>query len=423
MVDTISTDGTWSVHQRPRSIYVNGKTFIGATESNGDVIAISIDHSTDTITETVLDSGYSTADDHISPSIYRRDDDRLIYFWAPHSLQTNDDTMYWRISDNALDVSSFGSTSSFTPPSDFLDYSEPVQWNGSLRVYYRVGSGSDGVWRYRVSTDDGQTFGSGQDAVAFNAGRIYVHIYKDTTQASDRLHFALGDHRMNNPAIKHWYLEGGDYYTSDGVLIQSASNPLSDITDPTTVYDGSAAGNNPPKQYDLICDDNGNPYVAFTEHVATGSGGGDGDYRARWAKWDGSQWVVGSEITPMGGAMPESHYYESGLCLDSQDPTTVYVGVEQSNRNYQIQEYNTSDEGSSWTKVGNRSEATATITSPTKRGRPISPRNHDGTMDMLWFAGTYDDFVNGYNTQVKNGGIIIGDATKYVRQNGSWVEL
>jgi hypothetical protein len=125
----------------------------------------------------------------------------------------------------------------------------------------------------------------------------------------------------------------------------------------------------------------------------------------------------------MGGAMPESHYYESGLCLDSQDPTTVYVGVEQSNRNYQIQEYNTSDEGSSWTKVGNRSEATATITSPTKRGRPISPRNHDGTMDMLWFAGTYDDFVNGYNTQVKNGGIIIGDATKYVRQNGSWVEL
>ncbi len=85
----------------------------------------------------------------------------------------------------------------------------------------------------------------------------------------------------------------------------------------------------------------------------------------------------------MGDSLPENHYYEGGLSLDSADPTSVYVSVEQPNRNYEIQEWQTSGNGSSWTKQRDVSAADATFASPTKRGRPISPRGHQGDLPIL----------------------------------------
>jgi hypothetical protein len=344
---------------------------------------------TGTTTTTEIDR-VSVIDDHSSPALYRRSDGRLVAFWTDRGTAT-DDTLYWTISDNADDISSWGSVNSFTATSE-VDYAEPVAWNSNLRLYYRMG----GPWKYRVSTDSGASFGSEQAFTNFSESRIYIHVWRDGSQ----LHFALGDHRMTSTGIYHWYQESGDYYTSDGTLIQSASTELTSLSDLTLVYDGTAQGNNPAKQYDLTTDSNGNPVVAFTEHVSTGSGGGDGDYRARWAKWDGSQWVVGAEVTAMGGALPESHYYEGGLSIDRADPTTVYVSVETSNRNYQIQEWTTADNGSTWSKARGVSAGDATLTDPTKRGRPISPRDHDGALPVLWWAGYYDDFTD-YLTQVR----------------------
>lgn len=361
-------------------------------QSDGSIGLTEFDHANDTFSDTVVDSEFDV-DDHNSPAIYRRDDGHLILFWTAHN---NADIRY-AISDNPLDASSFGSIQTIGTD-DVVDYPQPVAWNSNIRLYYRYGGGTDSRWSYRESADNGQTWSSRQDVFDdSNEEWTYVHPYRDGSQ----IHFAMGDHRMTDTGIYHWYLEGGDYYESGGTLIQSADSAITSVSDLTRVYDGTASGNNPAKQYDLICDSNGNPHVAFTEHVSTGSGGGDGDYRARWGTWDGSQWVVGSEITPMGGALPETHYYEGGLSLDSQDPSTVYVSVEQDNRNYQIQEWTTDDGGLTWSKVTDLSPADATLTDPTKRGRPISPRGHDGSeLITLWWAGMYSDYTN-YDTQVR----------------------
>lgn len=391
---TVTTHGAWSVHQRPRALRRSDQLLVGWTDHLGNIGITDYNLSTAEATKTYINS-LTKADDHSSPALYIRPDDRIVAFWTDRG---DSETMFWSISDDPLDISSFGSLNTFSH-ADNVDYASPVEWSGNLRLYYRVGSISDPKWVYRESSDDGGSFGSAQDVTNFSTTHIYIHPYVDTSGSSDRLHFAMGDHRMDPTGIYHWYLEDGDYYTSDGTLIQSASNPITSVNDVTTVYDGEATGNNPAKQYDLLVH-NGKPHVAFTEHVSTGDGGGDGDYRARWARWDGSQWVVGAEITPMGGAMPESHYYEAGLSMDQQDPTTVYVAVETENRNYQIQAWTTDDSGSSWTKLRDVSPAGETITTPTKRGRPISPRDHGGDVSVLWFAGEYRDFVD-FKTQIR----------------------
>ncbi len=51
-----------------------------------------------------------------------------------------------------------------------IDYPQPLSWNGNLRVYYHYGSGSTASWRYRVSTDEGQTFGAEQTAIKDSDG-------------------------------------------------------------------------------------------------------------------------------------------------------------------------------------------------------------------------------------------------------------
>ena len=391
---TVVDDGIWSVHQRPRAVQVDDRTYVGSVTSDRRIAITEVNHSLDSRTTRMLGT-VSVVDDHSSPSIYLRDDDRIVVFWADRD--DNRDTIFWQVSDDPLDISSWGDVQSFAE-SDMADYPQPVQYNGDLRLFYRVGGSSDGTWKYRDSTDGGYSFGAAQDFVDFSddGGRTYLHAYAD----GGRVDFAMGDYRESHPAIRHWYLEDGDYYESDGTHIQSGSGELTSLDSLTIVYDGEESGNNPPKQYDLIVDDEGHPHVAFTEHVETGSGGGDGDYRARWAQWDGQDWTVGSEIAEMGGALPITHYYESGLSLDSQDPTTVYVSVETERRNYQIQEWATNDGGETWTKVDDLSSADETLTSPTKRGRPISPRNHDGSLPALWWAGLYDDF-DAYNTQVR----------------------
>jgi len=378
---------------------VQDKTIIGWVDNKGSVGVTSYDHDDGSLQDTTL-AAYFADDDHVSPGIYVRDDGRLVVFWCAHvSSGPAPDTMRWKISDSAADISSFGPENTFTA-SDDVDYPQPVSWGDDLRLYYRYGTTDTSAWVYRDSTDGGDSFGSEQPLADFSGNSFhYIHPYAD----GDRLHFAMGDHRMVDTGIYHWYLEDGDYYTSDGTQIAAEGTELTDITNITQVYDGTASGNNPTKQYDLICGPNGNPHVAFVEHVSTGSGGGDGDYRARWAKWDDTEWIVGSEITEMGGALPEENYYEGGLSLDSQDPTTVYVSVEADDRNYQIQEWSTDDDGSTWTKVQNLSPADATLTDPTKRARPISPRNHDGSdLAVMWWAGYYDYFEDHYKTQIRH---------------------
>ncbi|ELY39893.1 glucosyl hydrolase family protein [Natronorubrum tibetense GA33] len=384
-------------------------------DSRGWVGITAYDHN-DGATESVrVSDELDWTDDHSSPAIHVRDDDRLIVYWTDRGEGT--ENMDYAISENALDISSWGSTQSFTSADvENVDYPQPVPWDGELRLYYRVGGHIDGKWKYRVSTDGGETYGSEQDFVDLVSEAIYIHPY----QHEDRLHFALGDHRMDTPAIRHWYLEGGDYHESDGTVIQSGDQELTDETELTLVYDGEASGNNPPKQYDLICDGAGRPHVAFTEHVETGEGGGDGDYRARWAKWDGSEWVIGSEIVEMGGSLPEEHYYEGGLSLDSQDPTRVYASVETDNRNYQIQEWSTDDDGESWSSK-DLSPADESVTRPTKRGRPISPRGHQNDLPVIWWAGRYDHFNysqgSGYDTKVQRQ----DTPTEYVREGNNWI--
>lgn len=404
-VKEVVPDGIWTIHQRPRAIRYDDYTFVGWMDSDSSIGITKYDHTDNSAThETIGSVTDDRDDDHSSPALYIRPDERMIVFWSPRS-GSQENEMIWRISDNALDISTWGPEKTFSESSD-VDYYLPVEWNGDLRVYYRVG-GTGSFWKYRVSTDDGDSFPDDNVVVDdSDEDYIYIHIYRH----DNRLHHAVGDHRMVTPSIRHWYLEDGDYYESDGTHIQSADSAITDIMETTAVYDGTDSGNNPPKQWDLVVDSNGNPYTAFVEHVETGDdGGGDGDYRARWAGWDGTEWVVGSEIAQMGGSITHDdpgHYYSSGLGLDDQDPTITYVSVEVEDRNYQVRKYDTDDFGSTWdrTDLSAADEVDGVESGDDgsgKRGRPISPRNHQGDLVALWWAGMYDDYMDG---EWRNGG-------------------
>ena len=99
-------------------------------------------------------------DDHSHPSILVRDDGHIIPFWSAH----NGDTVYYRISLNLEDISSFGSERTLTQ--DNATYPSPIQLTGETDnpIYLFVndrGAPTPGV-QWRKSTDGGRTFSSAE---------------------------------------------------------------------------------------------------------------------------------------------------------------------------------------------------------------------------------------------------------------------
>lgn len=387
--------GIWTVHDRPRALRHQEYTFIPWTNAQGKVGITQYNHLTNTVHAQIIGSVPNhVGDDHWGPSLFVREDGRLV---VPYSRTGG----FVAISEQPLDISSWG----VTRYNWLRDYGQMMQIGDEIWMFYRPSGHFVGEWSYRVSSDQGNTW-SGEKRLFKGASRdtgVYVHPFHDA--ANRRIHFGMGDHRQNEPGIYHWYLDLNDgfYYRSDGTAIKHAgngTNPITHTSELTLAFEipGDWDG---AKIWDVKVKDS-IPYLGFVGYpeVDTGGGGG-GDYRAMWAVWDpaSATWQH-SEIRMLGGSIGEGHYYEGGLVLDYEDPSHVYLSVEAQGRNFQIQEWRTPNMGQSWEKVADHSPAGASHYRPTKRARPVSPYGHGGEMPLVYWSGKYNDRFD-HDTAIK----------------------
>lgn len=381
------SSGTWLLSTNPRAVYnaTANKSYFGAVSGNGSgrVIVTAYDHAASTFAATALtDSGFDY-NDHATPSFHFRQDGRIQVFYSRHNDGSG---LRWRLSTNPLDISAFGSEQIISNGGDDVTYSNPryLSAAGRLFLFFR----NNGAQRMRVSTDDGATFGAQSTIFSFGANRPYGYF---VTNGSDRIDFLVVEDGPDvfQSSVYHGYAkwEAGalNWYTSNGSPLSLPINPQSC----TKIYDGATT---PAIWQDMVIDASGHPRVTFATFPSTT------ESRYFFSRWTGSAWTTPTLICSGGHPLyPAEWDYCGGVSFDGYTPNRVYVSVGASSTGpWEIQTYDTTDNGATWAKVRDVTSASGTGFT---NARPIRVEGQ-GPFRAAYFAGTYTSFTS-FSTQLR----------------------
>ena len=415
MVERIDDDGIWYQYTAPAAVQQGEKTFFGRVTggNNGHIDVGEFDHETGEVTFNRIESNFDY-DDHASPSLLVRDDDHITVTYTEH----HDTTCRVRISDDPLDISSFGDAHTFTTDhSGLLTYPQPVQLSDEdnrIYVFYRGTSGStDREWCYRTSDDGGVTWND-ESVLRENFSDWTDGIVNPYTvcisDGARRIHFTSFNYEQlaegGTPYdIYHWYYEDGSFYESDGTHIKDEGTPLNSSDEPTTV-DGSDDVN----IWDIALDDNGNPVIVYVKYQDY-----DTSHIYKYARWTGSAWET-NDIVDSGGPVADAdgrEWYSGGVRLNQTDPSVVYTAEEETDGVFHVYKYSTDDGGSIWTE-----EAEYVGLDGEKNFRPRYPRNaSEEHLEVLFVAGWYED-LRDYDTGVYGEVGVSPEVTEFIGDVG-----
>jgi hypothetical protein len=379
-------NGAWCWFQDPRVVYYDNNTYIGNVNSTGDIIITKADQITQTVSSYTLHVALQV-DDHANPSILILPDHRLMVFYSAH----NGSSIYYRISTNPEDISSWGVEQSVeTNTTGLHGYSYPnvVQLSGEGNKIYLFWRGGD--WEPTFSTTtDLTSWAPAKDLINVPGQRPYV---KYVSNGTDEIAFTFGDAHPTDPevttdSIYFAYYKNGNFYKADGTLIGNMSSLPLATSSVDKVYDSVATGIK-AWVWDIALNQSGNPVIVYATFPSTT------DHRYRYAVWNGTVWVD-NEITAAGRHIDgESEpYYSGGIALDHDNPSVVYLS-RQVNGQFEIEKWTTENNGVSW------ASQSITSNSSVKNVRPVVPRGHAGDSPaVVWMAGQYTDYTN-YNTSI-----------------------
>ena len=392
-LDSETTAG-WSWHQRPLAIHFAGqadKTYIGTISAVGEVQVRSYDHNTkETILTTVavIDESEGGGDDHNSPSLLIRSSDaRIMIFWTGHFGQT----IYYAISENPEDISSFGEIKSLDNPGQNYSYTQPVELTSENKIYLftRRQQDATGVraWDINVSTDNGETFTREENPLWYqdDVGSPYTEIYSD---GIDTIHFLRsdwmkGEYSYVRKYLSYCYYRDGAFYKANGEKIADYDElPITDRNQLDMIVDSK-----PWSDYvfskDIAVDENGYPVCVYTTMNKK-------EVCEYWyARWNGEEWIT-TKIVTAGkdiATIKVQPAYEGGIALNYANINEVYLSreIELDSKIFEIEKWVTHDNGLTW-------ELYEKITEPYQaldnlQIRPYVPINAHPELDVLWVGG------------------------------------
>jgi hypothetical protein len=436
----LSPGGAWCWYNGPTVVDYQGqhsKRYAGWIQTDGSVIIASIDLNTGTVVQTNLHAGFADtgggtpSNDHASPGIAVRPDGRIIVFYA----QQAGSALYYQISTNPEDISSFGSELTVSGAGDIATYPHPHFIGSTLFLIHSIG----GEWRIITSTDGGVSWGPlvMMQTASPNPGAypIFVNNGGNTPGSATRIDWATsmapdasGSGYASLSNLWHGYFDGMNFYTTAGAVICSfASLPV--ITSPnvahgpggvpiasmTEVY--AYTTNGVCSVWDLGYDSSGNPVIVFDSFPLVQIGDTDtapasrwADHRYNYAHWNGSAWTA-VQITAAGGQIGSAlsgeeggafgGAYSGGLALLQSDPTVVYLSRQITppggQPQFEIERWVTPDGfGATWKSA----PLTYESDSLNKNLRPMTPRQQiAGSPDVMWMYGAYKDYTV-FQTQI-----------------------
>jgi len=387
-------DGAWCWFQDPRAVYLKGKyerIYAMWTTHNGKLQAGSFDIKTGKIDVFTLKENWDQ-DDHNVGAFLILKDKRLMVFYAQHNMQG----IFCRTTSQPEEITEW-EDEVIVSNSDRITYVHPM-YLSKEKKYYVFWRGPS--WKPTFSTSrDGKVWSNPEilvqdSARESNSIRPYTKI---TSDGKSTIHITFTDgHPRVEPQNSVYYLkyEKGKFFKADGSVVGDIQNLPVRHSESDLVYDGKKS-NVRAWVWDIAIDRKGNPVIVYTQLPH------ETDHRYHYVYWADNHWKDTELVaagrwfpqTPPGTEEREVHY-SGGITLDHGNPAIVYLS-KQVNGNFEIERWETPDQGKSWN--------TQMITSNSKdlNVRPVIPVGlHAGEEYVLWMYGKYEHYTN-YMTGIK----------------------
>jgi hypothetical protein len=228
----------------------------------------------------------------------------------------------------------------------------------------------------------------------YASARPYV---KYASNGWDTILLAFTDgHPRNEPhdSVYAMTLRAGLFRTVTGTVLASLDGRAKGIptapvrlTSVPRTYDGAAATGK-AWVWSAALDSAGHPVIAFATFP------NDRDHRYWYARWTGTAWSV-RQFARAGGSIAASGDepdYSGGMDLDHSDPATLYASREVHGQ-WEVERWHTPDGGRTWDRP-----VPLTTRSRVRQIRPVVPWGPPGDVQVLWMAGRYDSWQDGYST-------------------------
>jgi hypothetical protein len=395
--DWASSDGAWTFFTDPRAVYYKGereKVYLGYLTAQGHDRVWSYDFASGKVDTFTLHERLEV-DDHDNPALYVHPDGRLTAIYQRHTVDRN---IYLRTTTRPEDITSWGDARRLTGAEN-TTYAHPIRLDDENNRLYLFNREVEWHPTVRTSEDQGQTWSAPKQVVGGPAARPYIKYRGD---GQSKIHMAFTDgHPRDVPgnSLYYAYYSGGNFYKASGERIKAFTSPL-EPSQAERVYNGAASGR--AWIWDIALDKQGRAVMVFV--VAPS----ETDHRYYYARWTGTNWLV-RQICPGGRWFPETPsgqrerepHYSGGIILNPENTSEVFLSRPPngaSTGNFEIENWETSDGGTTWTSKR------ITQGSSANNVRPIVPWPVHGQKNphrmVFWMHGRYVHYTN-YRTGIK----------------------
>jgi hypothetical protein len=411
---TLAGDGAWTWFNDPRALFYHGLLYYGYDrDADGECVLSVFNPQTGATTNLWL-SSETDQDDHFVPGLLVKQDGTMLAIYTGHQV---DQYFTYRLSTtDPSSPANWGpeeTNNTETNVGTGMTYSNPFQLSGEGGRIYNFSRYLNYNPNVFTSDDGGNTWSLPQILIQTGLGGIRPYV-KYCSDNHKRIDFLYTDgHPDNIPtSLYHLYYQNGAYYQTDGTMVTNGLPIQHDAGfRGWVIYQYSDAFTNDPNQWiptgrawcwDIAYQTNGAPFCVFQVKVdnVTGSNWYDRRIYYYYARWTGTNWqkrFIAHAGRPLYDNQPD---YGGGICVDAQDPNTIYLSSDAANpfdlcdltnvplaANYEIWKGVTTNGGLSfaWQSI--------TGDSTNDNLRPYVPRVYGGPPAVLWFQGTYTTFV------------------------------
>ena len=410
----LANDGVWTWFNDPRALFNNGTLYFSYDRfSDGKTVLSALNLQTGVVTN-LWTSSLAAPDDHNVAALLPKQDGTMLAIYSRHN---QDPFFCYRLASttNPVSPSAWGAEQrNNTGTNVAMTYANPFQLSaegGKIYNFARYLNWNPNVF---TSTDGGATWSLPQILIKTGTGgtRPYVKYCSDYNRRLDLL-YTDGHPDAIVTSLYHLYYQSGSFYKTDGTSITAYTN-LPILHDSgqrgSVIYQYSTVAQSDPNQWiptgrawcwEIAYQANGAPVCVFQVKVdnVTGSNWDDARIYYYYARWTGTSWqkrFIAQAGRPLYNGQPD---YGGGICLDPQDPNTIYIATDAASpfdlsttanvplgNHYELWKGVTTDGGLTfnWKAV--------TTNSIVDNLRPYIPRRFGGEPCVLWFEGTYTTY-------------------------------
>ncbi|WP_020178105.1 BNR-4 repeat-containing protein [Methylopila sp. M107] len=391
--------GTWTWFNDPRAIALSSTRFLVSSVSPcGSNLTAEYNFATGVITHFVVQK-LLQQDDHNNAAKVVRADGRILQCYAGHAvgvfyaaISTNvgDGTSWQPSVDISSQIAPAGITATFSYANLFMLDAE------GNRIYLEFRAGEEGsgqAARYLSWSDNGGVNWT-QGKQILVPHRPYTKWRKTSPSRADMITTTGHPNDVADNSVFHMYMEGGNFYKSDGTLIGPISGgPYDQKTALTKVFDATGLDDE-AWVWDIVKDPASAMRVAmiatFEDPVAV-------NHHYRQARYIGGTWVLRYVASGGGNIYPvptTERQYSGGAVHDPENIDIVYCSrqvdgagvIDLDNGVHQLFKCVTTDGGVNWTKTQLTFGTEACF-------RPYIP---EGGRRLFFSRGRYTSYVNFY---------------------------